>query len=69
MKYIVLNVKHNFQHKKVVNFFNFLYFVSKCLLLMIQNISIEKKIKILCIKNNIQLNSFMNLEITFDVSK
>lgn len=40
MKYIVLNVKHNFQHKKVVNF---LYFVSKCLLLMIQNISIEKK--------------------------
>lgn len=68
MKYIVLNVKHNFQHKKVVNFF-FLYFVSKCLLLMIQNISIEKKIKILCIKNNIQLNSFMNLEITFDVSK
>lgn len=43
MKYIVLNVKHNFQHKKVVNFFNFLYFVSKCLLLMIQNIPIEKK--------------------------
>lgn len=43
MKYIVLNVKHNFQHKKVVNFFNFLYSVSKCLLLMIQNISIEKK--------------------------
>lgn len=43
MKYIVLNVKHNFQHKKDVNFFYFLYFVSKCLLLMIQNISIEKK--------------------------